>query len=438
MKSNEVNTIIKLNIDGHNISLSDVVHNNFTHLNENNPSNRDMLEEDLKSIACSNITRITHLPNDRIMIILINNAKRCAVEISNYSVFKKKPYFKSMKKTILEYELAKLFNRLCKKVKSKPFRLSLTGSLLTVATAITFSQKSEASKAELDSINEAVQTVVESMETRVAQDDTLTINYFDIESIKEYNDNPTPIVKQEEDILNFDDLKSFNDYNDYIRFAAKLYYVDYNEAKRVVEEKFSSFQNSNHSELNRMKDLKDRGIINGDLNVIGIFITIKDYAIDVYSLDNQTPIKSNKSASEREKDLINVAQNIYGIDNIELLNCIVAIHRVETGNGTASLTTKKNNLGGNLSAKYKEKIVQNVYKTNEIGAESMVRNFLNIYDKCLYDEKCNYSDPTPIFMSQNYCTHTPNDWAIAVTDKINNSSVKDDVNSYLNSGSKTY
>lgn len=445
MKTNKLDTIIKFNIDNDgNISINDVAHNKFAFLSEKDPNDVKLLTDKFNELSNSDIREIKYLNNDKIMVIANDNGSKGAVQISNYSLIKNKKYFKSMKKTILEYELAKMLYHLSQKTKSKSFKLSLalSGSLIAVATVITVSKASEVYKAEAIDITEAIQTITQETkevdDIQIDEKEGITVNYFDIESIKEYNDNPVPISSKNDEVLSFDDLKNFGNYDDYIRFASKLYYVDYNEAKRIVEEKFSTFQNSNHSELKRMHDLKEKGIINGDLNVIGIFITIKDYAIDKYMLDSEEPIKSNKTEAEREKDLISVAQNIYGIDNIDLLNCIVAIHRVETGNGIDKITKEKNNLGGNLSAKYQEKIVVNVYKTNEIGAESMIRNFLNVYNKCLYDERCNYSDSTPVFMSKLYCTHTPEEWAVAVTDKINNGSVKDDVSTYLNSDMKTY
>ena len=90
-------------------------------------------------------------------------------------------------------------------------------------------------------------------------------------------------------------------------------------------------------------NLKNLGVINGDLDVMGTFIIIKNYAIDNLGITNQDPIISNKTAEEKEKDMIDIARYIYGIENNDLLNNMVAIHRLETRNGTSNYATKLNN-----------------------------------------------------------------------------------------------
>ena len=124
--------------------------------------------------------------------------------------------------------------------------------------------------------------------------------------------------------------------------------------------------------------------------------------------------------------MIDIARYIYGIENNDLLNNMIAIHRLETGNGESEYATKLNNFGGNMNANpsqeqinrfvriiqpealdIKNNPIPNIYKTAEIGEESMVRNFLNVYSKCLHDEECIGKNNIADFLSKKYCTHTP-------------------------------
>lgn len=209
--------------------------------------------------------------------------------------------------------------------------------------------------------------------------------------------------------------------------------------------------NYGNSELKNIYNLKQQGIINGDLDIIGTFILIKNYAIDNLNIDNQEPIISNKTIEEKEKDIIDIAKYIYGIDDTETLNIIIAIHRLETGNGTSEYVINLNNFGGNMNANPSEeqinrylRIIQpknldiennpipNIYKTAEIGEESMVRNFLNVYSKCLCDEECLKKANLAEFLSSYYCTHTPDEWAMVINDMLNKDTIQIAVNSYLN------
>ena len=336
--------------------------------------------------------------------------------------------------------------------KKNAVSIVLAGGLVTASTVVSLSANANQ---ELEYTKEAIG---QHMGPRnIIKEDNIEINdnevsnevlpEVDIEDSNGFDilvDEVTEVEEKVENakyqVPNFQDLKNFANYDQYIEFASNLYFVDFNEAKAVVAEKFPTFNSSENSELKRMIDLKEKGIINGDINVMGIFITIKNYAINQYDLDKQTPIISDKTPEQREQDLIDVARYIYGIEDTNLLNCIIAIHRTETGHGTENLTIQKNNLGGNLSPAKgdPDTAVINTYKTNEIGAESMIRNFLIIYDKCLYNEECNVLDSIPVFMSKVYCTHTLKEWALLVTELLKTDNIDEAVQGYIHNSSKTY
>lgn len=207
--------------------------------------------------------------------------------------------------------------------------------------------------------------------------------------------------------------------------------------------------NSNNTELKNLYELKNLGVINGDLEFMGTFIIIKNYAIDNLGITNQDPIISNKTAEEKEKDIIDIARYIYGIENNDLLNNMIAIHRLETGNGESEYATKLNNFGGNMNAIQSQEQINRFVrifnlswhiKNNPLfqifikqrdGEESMVRNFLNVYSKCLHDEECIGKNNIADFLSKKYCTHTPENWAIAVNNILDEGTIQETVEEYI-------
>lgn len=260
--------------------------------------------------------------------------------------------------------------------------------------------------------------------------------------------------------LSFSNLATFNTIDQYVAFASNLYGVDIETSKKLLSDKVNNMEyyinNSNNTELKNLYELKNLGVINGDLDVMGTFIIIKNYAIDNLGITNQEPIISNKTANEKEKDMIDIARYIYGIENNDLLNNMVAIHRLETGNGESEYATKLNNFGGNMNANpsqeqinrfvriiqpealdIKNNPIPNIYKTAEIGEESMVRNFLNVYSKCLHDEECIGKNNIADFLSKKYCTHTPENWAIAVNNILDEGTIQETVEEYIDNNNKT-
>lgn len=286
----------------------------------------------------------------------------------------------------------------------------------------------------------------------------LVIDENDIATIDVDNHNQN-INIQNNSTINFSELASFTSHMEYINFASTLYGVDIETSKELLKDKVGNMENyinnSNNSELKNLYELKNIGVINGDLDVMGIFIIIKNYAIDNLNLDNQEPIISNKTDSEKEKDMIDIARYVYGIDDTNILNTIIATHRVETGYGSSAYALKLNNLGGNMNANPSQEQINrfiriikpeeinieknpipNIYKTVEIGAESMVRNFLNVYSKCLHDEECLSKNNIVDFLSKKYCTHTPEAWAQVINEMLDEGTIQEKVESYIDSNGK--
>ena len=241
------------------------------------------------------------------------------------------------------------------------------------------------------------------------------------------------------DTINIEDLKNLKSYEEFTLFACKLFGVDYDKACELIKNEWHTFSEPGKvvdehfaAELDRMKDLVSKGLINGDMNIIGIFLTIKNYANDYLNISDQAPIISNKTPEEREKDVVYMAKYIYGVENQELLNTMIAAARIESGCGKSDAAINKNNIGGNMSSKSTpDHLILNTYKTAEIGEESFVRNFLYCYGKASVKFGYDQSIPIPKLVSVIYCAGTADEWADAVSGIIVDQDVENTINKYL-------
>lgn len=356
--------------------------------------------------------------------------------------------------------------------KKLPVQLVLAGSILT--TSITIPSIISLNNPSIQNVSIKKDTAIDK---NITKETTINENnLYKYDNIIE-NDNTNDIeilVIDENEIVNnleanekinnntidYSELANFKSLDEYIVFASKLYNVDIEVANQLLKDKINNMDNyinnSNNRELKNLYELKKLGVINGDLNIMGIFVIIKGYANEMLEINNEEPIISQKTATEKEKDLINIAQYIYGIDNTDMLNTMIAIHRLETGHGTSSYALKLNNLGGNMNSSPTQKDIDrfiriigiennnienipipNIYKTIEIGEESMVRNYLNIYTKCLHDENCMSENNIVDFLSRKYCTHTPDAWSKTIHEMLSTGTIQNDVNNYINNHNKT-
>lgn len=405
------------------------------------------------TLAKKRIKGIKNYKNDQKFLNFEQNNQDFSILIYNYRDFKNKPYFKELKSNLQSYNCGILAANIINKLGSpKVFNFILAGSLVTTVTSIGFtatynlpdsSNVSEEKYYNTDVSYSEKDFIIPDSEKPI-KDEPLNFDSnssINIEIPEEENSQAPTELPNNDKVINYDTtdfstLKNFESYDDYIRFAAKLYYLDYETAKEVVAQNLESFTSpykNDGSELDRMKDLKQKGIIDGDLNVMGIFISIKNYTLD--ALNDQNPIISNKTNEEREADLINIARYIYGINDEEMLKSIIAIHRTETGYGKNAIATEHNNLGGIIDATSDYNNPKHyIYKTTEIGAESAIRNYLIVFDKCFYNDKCDPTKPIPTFIANLYCTHTPKEWQATVSELMEDV----DINAYVNSESKSY
>lgn len=167
-----------------------------------------------------------------------------------------------------------------------------------------------------------------------------------------------------------------------VKEYSDMYFIDYNRALALIEENKDSIEND---------------YTNEEVGIIRIF------AEEFYNNSNtdKSVEVSDISSLEREKLLLSFAK-VHGIDDIDTVATILAIHRLETGNGKSEACINKNNFGG-LRAKGNNGYYVMSFKTPEIGAEAMINSFIKIQNRAM--KKSNYNPNRPLEQNINsiYC-----------------------------------
>ncbi|MDD2435472.1 MAG: hypothetical protein PHO63_04375 [Bacilli bacterium] len=161
---------------------------------------------------------------------------------------------------------------------------------------------------------------------------------------------------------------------------------------------------------------------------VGIIRTLAD-AFYHSSID-KTPQVTNISPLEREKLLLQFAK-VYDIQDVDTLATMLAVHRLETGNGKSKACVYKNNFGG-LRARNSKTGSYYVmsFKTPSIGAERMVRTFLDIKNRAIKSKHYNPNRSLEENMNHIYCGEK--NWPILLK-QIKNEVINDyELNNYIN------
>ncbi|MDD2435865.1 MAG: hypothetical protein PHO63_06420, partial [Bacilli bacterium] len=167
-----------------------------------------------------------------------------------------------------------------------------------------------------------------------------------------------------------------------VKEYSDMYFIDYDKALALIEENKYSIENDyTNEEVGIIRVLAEEFYNNSNINK----------AVEV----------SDISSLEREKLLLSFAI-VHGIDDIDTAATILAIHRLETGNGKSEACINKNNFGG-LRAKGNNGYYVMSFKTPEIGAEAMINSFIRIQNRAM--KKANYNPNRPLEQNINsiYC-----------------------------------
>lgn len=469
MNNKYINVEISLNTDG-SLQISKPRLNEYHLWSFQSRKDNGEINKLFKTLAKQKIVRCYEKDDSRILFIENQKQTTYRIVMKDYNRLYNIIRFDSLNNKMNQFWLKKAFEKLSVKVKNVftnlPTKYIIAGSILTTSIVIpqvitinnSISSNGTITTNTMNELNTTSNNEIEEIIIN-ENDENISIEVKDAIEILDIDENIKEEKNEINNQINYNDLSHLNSTDEYIAFACKLFEVDIDTAQQLLKDKIGNMEyyisNSNSSELKQLYELHSLGIINGNLDVIGSFVILKNYANNNLHIDNQEPIISNKSTTDKEKDLINIAKYIYGIDNSEMLSTIIATYRLETGYGTSAYALKLNNLGGNMNFNPSQeqinrfiKIIEpknlntdetpipNIYKTVELGEESMVRNFLNVYAKCLHDEVCQSKTDFASFLSTKYCTHTPEAWADTINELLNDGSIQETVETYLGENNK--
>ena len=394
-----------------------------------------------KTLRNLDIKGVRYFSNKDLMIIERNNMPVMCVH--KYKRFLKTIYFSTISSRINRFNRQKLNRR---------FKLFKTGVAVGVTVGaigigVLISNSINIEKAvqyrEPDSISEIDNYEEDLQESEIIE------SYISEANIENNFDQEEIIVQQNIECMaeqpiqesqkmgKISDIKDNKNYDEIIKFAANFYGIDAEVAKNVVNNNIEYILSSTNQvdyyipagmELDRYKDLSDKGIINPDITVVGIFVSLKNYAYDNGLLCGN-PITSLKTPNEKKQDLIDIARYIYGVNDERMLANIIAIHELESDCGTSSLCVDKNNLGGNRNPD----LSFTSFRTSEIGADAMIRHYLINYDKMYYNNDYDFSLPTEYGIALSYC-ETPNEWYRVVYSETNNILDTNRLDNYISNG----
>lgn len=177
-----------------------------------------------------------------------------------------------------------------------------------------------------------------------------------------------------------------------VKEYSAMYFIDYSRALQVVESR------------------KDEIKTNYQNEEFGILSIISEMYYNDSSI-NKAPQRSNISSMEREKLLLKFAK-VYGITDANSVTTMLAIYRLETGNGSSPACVNKNNFGGLKSKTSRGDYDVMSFKSPEIGAAAMVDTFLSIKNRTINSSHYNPSRSLEDNLNVIYCGETS--WPVKV------------------------
>lgn len=144
-----------------------------------------------------------------------------------------------------------------------------------------------------------------------------------------------------------------------------------------------------------------------------VIIILRDYFFE--NLYLKQPITLNTYTDYEQQKIILKYANIFGVNDVDTLCTMLAVHRLESGNGEEYICVNQNNLGGIFfnnpdTGEFETKAYPNI----DVGAIDFVVEFLNIKQACQELPEYDSNRPLELNMNLKYCTlendpYTP-DW----------------------------
>ena len=307
------------------------------------------IEQDIGNILDIQIDNIRNSSN-----LLFVKTNDDLVVIENYQQLNHDKVFKSFNEKVLNYTISKKIGNknIALQKKSNHKRAVINKKVIGIVLVVGMFVMSSGS---LAGDNEYTSTTVTNKQFSKAQESDLSAEtemrdqeiHEHIEIQKKAMEN-TPKISPEEEY-----------YQSKIKEYSNMYFIDYNRALEVIEEHKEEIKN---------------GYVNQEVGIIRVLANefTNDSGID------KMIVRSDISALEREKSILKFAK-VHEIKDVNTLATMLAVYRLETGNGTSPACVDQNNYGG---LRARDSKTGNYYilsfKTSEIGAEAFVNSFLKI------------------------------------------------------------
>lgn len=408
------------------------VNNKWQHYPSNKYCGNYLVGKKIKEILKYNIEDVRK--NDRNDLLKFKITNNIYVYINEYSILKNYSELKDLNKLIIKnlvYQKISDKTVLVKKVhknisNSGVFKLAILSSISLGCVAISSYININNQKKQVDNdlknissftVNNSYDFVSNNYETDDSNKFNEYSNIMRINTINALKNKAISDHKLNTDIfieipkLEETSNNNLEENNVLDKFCVKLssmYFMDYDKVNKIYLDNKDEIDSSSNFELTYLLKVKD-----------------EFYRDDSISKES---IVSSMSSFEKEKCIIEIAKNIYKVDDDETYALLLAIHRLETYYGTSDKCVYDNNPGG-----LRENGEFLNFKTFEIGAESFVRNTLKIRRQAI--EKNGYDD-IEYSMQTIYC-EGENDWAYQVELLKNDILDSNQIEEYL-SDAKTY
>ena len=334
-------------------------------------------EERIKNLLNIKIDNLKYI--DNLLFVKTNDD---LVVIENYSQLNHDKVFKSFNKQASTFTINKnLLNKnITLQKKSNHKRAIINPKALCAAAIVGILILSPSLIIESDNNN----NMVPSSKAIVEQQPILNIGINDNDNILDIarKASPKPTISPDEEYFQ----KKIEEYS-------TMYSIDYDHALELFKENEEKIKTE---------------YVNQEVGIIRVLAEelLNDSKI------NKKPEVSKITPLEREKLLLQFAK-IHEIKDSDTLATMLAIYRLETGNGTSPACIHKNNFGG-LRARNSETGEYYVlsFKTPQIGAEAMVSNFLRM--KQIARNNKHYSPSRSLELNMNYIYCGERSWPIKV------------------------
>jgi hypothetical protein len=366
--------IIGKNVDGYHYSIRQRIGNEWV-----------VVDSMIKNAECrimkildAEITTLKHI--DNLLFVKTNDD---LVVIENYSQLNHDRVFKSFNDKVIRKTVnKKIMIKDLKLQKETNYKMAKIGSRVICCASIVAMLVIPSSIVTVGDIDDRIPKVETSVV--IEQNDVLELmpNVIEDSYIEETPEEPQ---LSEEEALYLSNIEEYSE----------MFFIDEEKALEIIE--------SNKEEV-------ENEYVNEE---VGIIRVLASHFHDDTSI-SKTPIVSDITPLEREKLIIQFAK-VHGVSDVDTLATMLAVHRLETGKGTSPACIEKNNFGG-LRARNRKtgKYYVMSFKTPEIGAEAMVRTFLNIKQKSLNSKNYKPNSSLEENMNKIYCGEDT--WPSKVTD----------------------